>query len=1160
MSARGSIGRTTTTNVIKEIGLMDSRSVPRAWRRFRALALGLVSAALLSVSMVSLAQADVSDFGFNGEAASISTAEAGAHPDFVTKFLINGDSTQALFGDPRPFGKMRDYVQEMPPGLIANTSAFPTCPTSTFVQQIFGGPIESESPFPFCNKDTQIGLIAPALYNALPPEFYRAPLFNLPAPPDSDIVARFGFIALQYHMFIDVRLDPKREYGVTATLKNTPSILPLTESTNTIWGVPTDHVHDDFRYNWVEAFGCIEGFLCTAPHASTLEPTPFMLNPTKCGPVEVGMSMRFYQDPIGFDAGGADLPDITDCDQVPFEPSLSLAPTTRSASTSSGVDLNIEIPQGGVTDPNGLASAHLKKAVVTLPQGVSLNPSAADGLGSCTQSQIGVDRIERQIIAIKSNGAGVKLTFGGQTTNEVPARASAAQVRAALEALPNVPAGDLAVSGREGGPWTIDFGGSLSGQDVPTIEGVQSEVARVIVRANGGTFTIGYDGDTTVPLAYDASAASVTAALEGLSGIQPGEVDVHTFSGDRGVFAPSSLIYGIAFQGGLGGTDLPAMTTTPSLTGEGNLANVYQLTQGGTPVRAKTVKQGGTLGFDDAAPACPQSSKVGTGTIITPVLPDPIDADLYLAKQDDNPFNSLLAGYLVAHGQGVMLKIPGKFDLDPQTGQIIGTFDNNPQQPFSELELHFKGGNRGVITTPEECGTYQTKYELTPWSGTEPVVGTSEFTIDEHCGKKSFSPGFNAGSSSGLAGGFTAFNVKVTRESGSPQLSGIAIEPPQGLTGRLAGIPYCPESALASIPSALGSGAGQLASPSCPAASQVGTVTAGAGSGAPFYLNTGKAYLTGPYKGAPVSLAIVTPAVSGPFDLGNVVIRTPLYIDQVTARVRAVSDPLPTILAGVPLDLRDVRVSIDRQGFTVNPTSCDPMSVDGQITGTSNASATVSDRFQVGECAALGFKPKLALKLKGGTTRGKHPALTATLRTRAGDANIASVSVAFPHAEFLDQSHIGTVCTRVQWAADQCPAASVYGTVMATSPLLDSPLTGNAYLRSSDNKLPDLVFDLRGPATVPIRLEAAGRNDSVNGGLRNSFGFIPAAPVSSVVLKMKGGKKGLLQNSRNLCAQTYRAKATYVAHNGRTYTYSPALQADCKGKKKAKRGKRYAGR
>lgn len=317
-----------------------------------------------------------------------------------------------------------------------------------------------------------------------------------------------------------------------------------------------------------------------------------------------------------------------------------------------------------------------------------------------------------------------------------------------------------------------------------------------------------------------------------------------------------------------------------------------------------------------------------------------------------------------------------------------------------------------------------------------------------------------------------------------------------------------------------------------------------------------------------MSMVVISPAVVGPYDLGVITVRTAIHVDPETAQARAVSDPFPQIFQGIPVRIRDIRLKLDRQGFTLNPTSCSEKQIGAHVTGTGgdlsstadDTAADLTDRFQAADCGSLGFKPALSFRLFGGTRRGAHPKLRAVLKARPGDANIAGASVALPHSEFLDQGHIGTVCTRVQWAADQCPAASIYGKVTATSPLLDSPLSGNVYLRSSDHELPDLVTDLRGPASQPIRLEAAGRNDTVNRGLRNTFEFVPDAPISRVVLQMRGGKKGLLQNSRNLCAHIYKANVAFTAHNGRTLEAQVPLQAACKGKGKGKKAKQHSGR
>ena len=257
--------------------------------------------------------------------------------------------------------------------------------------------------------------------------------------------------------------------------------------------------------------------------------------------------------------------------------------------------------------------------------------------------------------------------------------------------------------------------------------------------------------------------------------------------------------------------------------------------------------------------------------------------------------------------------------------------------------------------------------------------------------------------------------------------------------------------------------------------------------------------------------------------------------------------------------MRSAQIRLDKPSFTLNPTSCDPMAVTGQLISTFGQTASLESRFQVAECARLAFKPKLSLRLKGGTRRGSHPALRAVLTMKPGQANIAKASVALPRSAFLDQGHIGTVCTRVQFAADQCPAASIYGKATAASPLVDYPVSGPAYLRSSSNTLPDLVVALKGPDHQPIEVVVAGRVDSVKGGIRNSFEAVPDAPVSRFVLEMQGGKKGLLINSRNLCKSTNRATVEMEGQNGKAFEGRSVVKNDCKGKARRK-GPRRNGR
>jgi hypothetical protein len=377
---------------------------------------------------------------------------------------------------------------------------------------------------------------------------------------------------------------------------------------------------------------------------------------------------------------------------------------------------------------------------------------------------------------------------------------------------------------------------------------------------------------------------------------------------------------------------------------------------------------------------------------------------------------------------------------------------------------------------------------------------------------------------------------------------------------RLAGVTQCSDAqiAAAAARSHPEEGALEKASPSCPASSELGTLDASAGAGpSPVHIG-GHVYLAGPYKGAPLSVVAITPAIAGPFDLGVVAIRSALYIDPTTAQGRVVTDPVPQILQGIPTDVRSVAVSVDRPKFTLNPTSCDPKSFSGAATSTLGQRAPLSAPFKAGNCNALGFKPKLSLRLSGGAARGAHPSLRAVLTARPGDANIAATSVALPHSEFIDQAHFRTICTRVQFAAGQCPAGSVYGHVTATSPLVDYPLEGPVYLRSSSHKLPDVVARLKGPPSQPVEIDVAGRVDSVNGGIRTRFETIPDAPLTKAVVTLQGGKKGLFQNSTDICSGTHRATVKMDGQNGKVHDTRPELKVKCPKahKKKGKKGPR----
>jgi hypothetical protein len=587
--------------------------------------------------------------------------------------------------------------------------------------------------------------------------------------------------------------------------------------------------------------------------------------------------------------------------------------------------------------------------------------------------------------------------------------------------------------------------------------------------------------------------------------------------------------------------------------------------------------------FNEAPVDCPEASKLGTVEVTTPVLakydanneieldpetgqpiPDPLVGAAYLAKPFDNPFDSLLAIYLTVEDPdtGIIAKVPGKITADPQSGQLVTRILNGPELPLEDVNVHLFGGARGPLITPPLCGDHTTTSTFTPWSTPEgqdahpsSSFATTTFPGGGNCptsaGQAPNSPSFDAGTIAPVAGAYSPFTIKLNREDGSQRLTGVSATLPPGLIGKLAGIAQCSEAQIAAakareVPK---QGAVELASSSCPASSEVGVLDVSGGAGpTPFHVG-GHAYLSGPYKGAPLSLTIITPAIAGPFDLGAVVLRVALNVDAEKAQIHAVSDPFPTVLEGIPLDIRGATMKLGRPDFTLNPTSCDPMAIEALTSTIPGQLASLRSPFQVGGCSGLGFKPKLALQLKGGTKRGGHPGLIATYRPRPGDANLKGLVVRLPRSAFLDQAHIRTICTRVQFAAASCPKGAQYGYIKAWTPLLDTPLEGPVWLRSSDHKLPDLVFDLHG--TVDI--EVATRIDSSHGGIRARIESSPDAPLSKVVLRMQGAKKGLIVNSRNLCGTTSKANVELTGQNGKESSSNPVMQADCGGKGKRKR-------
>jgi hypothetical protein len=878
---------------------------------------------------------------------------AGSHPYQLTTKLHFPTSPA---GTGRPIvnaagGGVRDVSVTLPEGMVVNPQATTHCAEAVL-----------ESGPGACPAESQVGVVRAYTAASSAESAVAIPLYNVVAPPGQ--AAEFGFEIVEgVYVHLGGRVKTDGRYQLVADTNDIPAKVTVAGADVVLWGDPSDATHDAQRGACITKGGMVEETTCPVPRTDTA----LLTLPSACSnALTVSGEADSWEAPTVAVGRLAYLAGIQGCEQLPFEPTITIDPQTRVADSPSGLAVDIRVPQDErfrdeVTGEPVLAEANLKDVNVTLPAGLVVNPSAANGRTACSEGQMG----------------------------------------------------------------------------------------------------------------YDPGSAT----------------------------------------------------------------------------------------YSDAPGACPDAAKIGSVEIETPLLDHPLPGGVYLAQPYENPFGSLLAIYLAVYDPqtGVVIKLGGHVEADEHTGRLTATFDENPQLPFDDLRLTFFDGARGVLRTPETCGTFASSSSLAPWSGTAPVGSESSFEISGSpaggCpstpAQMPNSPSFSAGTVNPSAGSYSPFVLHLERGDGTQKFGALSVSLPPGLTGKLAGVPYCPEGAIAGASSR--SGRDEQSSPSCPAASEVGTVTVSAGAGSLPYFVTGKAYLAGPYKGDPLSLAIITPAVAGPFDLGTVVVRAALHVDLETAQISVKSDPLPTILKGIPLDLRSIAVDIGRPQFTLNPTSCNPMALGGEAISVNGQAAPLSNRFQVGGCNGLKFKPKIAIRLKGLTRRAGHPSLSATVTMpkSGANSNIARAQVGLPHSEFLDQGSIGTVCTQAQLKSSSCPKASIYGHAKAWTPLLDKPLEGPIYLGVGyGHKLPDLVADLNGQ----IRILLHGRIDTTKKhGIRNTFEVVPDAPVSRFELTLRGGpKKGLIENSENICLKPQRAAARFVAQNGKVVQLRPSIANDCKvnGKRK----------
>ncbi len=580
----------------------------------------------------------------------------------------------------------------------------------------------------------------------------------------------------------------------------------------------------------------------------------------------------------------------------------------------------------------------------------------------------------------------------------------------------------------------------------------------------------------------------------------------------------------------------------------------------------------------EGPPSCPASAKVGTVSITTPLLPRKLEGNLYVLQS--NPPNIKLL--LSAYAAGTWVKIVGDVSLNEKTGQITASFPETPQFPLSNVQLSFGGGPQAALVTPPACGAYGTSSEFTPWS--TPFVGsvdaTDGFPIDAGVGggpcvsrpsQLPFNPRLTAGSTTDQAGGFTGFSMLLQREDGQQRIAGLQFKTPEGLLGKISTVTLCEEP--------------QAAKGECPANSQIGHTVVGAGPG-PFPLfipETGKPpapiYLTGPYEGAPYGLAIVVPVVAGPFNLGTIVVRAKVEVDPRTSRLTITTNPvtLPTILDGVPADIRDINVVLDRPEFMFNPTSCAPMAFTGTAYSTEGGSAAISSPFQVGSCRSLKFNPNFQVSTSGKTSRADGASLTAKILYPTGalganqassQSNIAQVKVELPKQLPARLTTLQKACLAATFDANPagCPPDSVVGHVKVLTPVLSGALTGPAYFVSHGGEaFPSLVVVLQGGG-VTIELEGTTFISS-NGITSSTFKAVPDVPINLFELTLPEGPYSALAANGSLCKTSLKMPTDFVAQNGATIERDTKLTVTgcpkakkTKAKKSSKHRKKHTGK
>jgi uncharacterized repeat protein (TIGR01451 family) len=889
------------------------------------------------------------------EADGSAATQAGSHPYALTV------ETRFPAGDPGGVlrnaagGHVRDLHVDLPKGMVVNPFATPVRCTEAQLEST-GCPLASQIGLITLNTDSVRSATA------------NEPLYNMVPPAGKPAEFGFEIEGLGFYIHIMGGVDPGSGYALSGGSSDILAKLPIVGIQVTFWGNPSDPSHNTLRG------ACTLGGYSNCELSVPTTTTPLLTAPTSCGtPLTVTGSTDSWNEPSNVKTASAELGDLagnplalSGCSKLAFEPSIEVTPESAAADSPSGLQVDLKIPQ--TEGLNTLATADLKKAVVALPAGMTVNPSAANGMAACSEAQIGMHSSE--------------------------------------------------------------------------------------------------------------------------------------------------------------------------------------------PVK------------------CPDASKIGSVEVTTPLLSDVLKGGVYLAQQGNvagggsNPFGSLLAIYLTAEADGVLIKLAGKVEANPVTGQLTATFDENPQLPFEDFKLSFFGGERAALATPSTCGQYGASASFTSWAQPENPVGpqVQPFTISSGpggaaCSTLGFSPSFQAGTSSNQAGSYSPFVMNLSRKDGEQRLGAVSLEMPAGLAGVISHVTPCAEA--------------QADAGTCPVASQIGRATIAAGvGGEPATLpEPGRpedpVYLTQPYKGAPFGIAVVVHAEAGPFNLGTVVVRGTVNVNPSTAQVSIATDAsgpyaTPTILQGIPVDVRAIDIEVNKTGFMFNPTSCEPTSVTGTIGSAEGASAGVSSRFQAAGCQSLAFGPKFGVSTSAHASRANGASLDVKLSYPTGSlgaqANIKRVRVELPKALPSRLSTLQKACTAKQFETNPagCPPASVVGHAVVHTQVLPVALEGPAYFVSHGGEaFPNLILVLQGDG---VTIQLVG-DTAIKGGVTSStFASTPDVPIETFELVLPEGEHSALAANGDLCRQKLAMPTAFTAQNGTTLNQNTSIQVEGCANALAVRSKKIKGR